>query len=173
MKPAHPSFRHLIFLTAAIVVCLSAGGSAQQPALGENFPGVQKVLSPEQYEAAGLNKLSPEERAKLDDYLRGYVTGATQRVAEKAAAHAVDTAVKERKVEPPQLIETSIVGRVDGWKPDKIFILANGQHWKVIDHGNRYFPPLDNPAVFLVKEGFFGYKMAIAGGGVVRVARLQ
>ena len=174
MKSVCPFFRHLTLLTAAaLVLCLAAGGSAQQPALGENFPGVQKVLTPEQYAAAGLNKLSPEERTKLDDYLRGYVTGATQRVAEQAASHAVDRAVKERKVEPPQLIETSIVGRVDGWKPDKVFILANGQHWKVTDDENRYFPPMDNPAVFLVKDGILGYKMAIAGGGVVRVRRLQ
>ena len=159
-------------MAAAVVLGLAAGGSAQQPALGENFPGVQKVLTPEQYAEAGLNKLSPEERAKLDDYLRGYVTGATQRVAEQASAHAVDTAVKQHKVEPPLLIETSIVGRVDGWKTDKVFILSNGQHWKVVDNGSRYFTPLDNPSVFIVRDTF-GYKMAVAGGGLVRVKRLQ
>ena len=174
MKPARPSLRYLILLTAAaVVLCLAAGGSAQEPVLGENFPGVKKVLTPEQYSAAGLDKLSPEERAKLDDYLRGYVTGATQRVAAKAESHAVDRAVKEHKVEAPVLIESSIVGTVDGWKTDKIFILANGQHWKVTDHDTRYFAPLVNPPVFLVKEGILGYKMAIAGGGVVRVKRLQ
>ena len=174
MKPARFSLRHLIILTAAAgVLSLAAAGSAQEPVLGENFPGVRKVLTPEQYAAAGLDKLSPEERAKLDDYLRGYVTGTTQRVAQQAASHAVDRAVKERKVEPPQLVETSIVGRVDGWKPDKVFILANGEHWKVTDDEKRYFTPLDNPAVFLVKDGLLGYKMAIAGGGVVRVRRLQ
>ena len=174
MKPAHSFSRPLILLTAAaIVLGLAAGGSAQQPAaLGENFPGVQKVLTPEQYAEAGLNKLSPEERAKLDDYLRGYVTGATQRVAEQASARAVDTAVKQHKVEAPLLIETAIVGRVDGWKADKVFILSNGQHWKVVDNGSRYFAPLDNPSVFIVRDSF-GYKMAVAGGGLVRVKRLQ
>jgi hypothetical protein len=51
--------------------------------------------------------------------------------------------------------------------------MENGQHWKVTENGNRYFAPLDNPSVFIVKEGILGYKMAVAGGGVVRVRRLQ
>ena len=133
MKSVRPSLRHLTILTAAaLVLCLAAGGSAQQAPLGENFPGVKKVLTPEQYAAAGLDKLSPEERAKLDDYLRGYVTGATQRVAEQAASHAVDTAVKQHKVEAPLLIESKIPGRISGWKSDQVFVLENGQRWKVV-----------------------------------------
>ncbi len=173
MKFAQYSSRFPALLAvAALVLCLAGGGSAQQPALGENFPGVKKVLSPEQYAAAGLDKLTPEERAKLDDYLRGYVTGATQRVAEQAASRAVDSAVKEHRVEPPQLIESKIVGKVNGWKSERIFVLENGQHWKVVENGDRYFAPVDNPDVFIVRDGF-GYKMAIAGGGTVRVRRLE
>ena len=173
MKSAPHSLRFLTFLTvAAFVLCLAVGGSAQQAPLGENFPGVKKVLTSEQYAEAGLNKLSAEERAKLDDYLRGYVNSTTQRVAEQAASRAVDTAVKERRVEPPQLIESKIVGKVNGWKVDKIFILENGQHWKVVENGDRYFAAVENPDVFIVRDSF-GYKMAIAGGGTVRVKRLQ
>jgi hypothetical protein len=139
---------------------------------GEKFPGVKQALTPEQYAATGLDKLSPDERAKLDEYLRGYFSGATEKVAKQAAATAVDEAVKKHKVEPPQLIESKIVGTVDGWKNGTIFVLENGQHWKSNDTEHRYFPPLTNPDVFIVKD-FFGYKMAIAGGGVCRVLRTK
>ena len=170
---------------SSLVACLTLGvvlltstavTKAQQPPEGDSFPGVQKALSSEQYSASGLSKLSPAERANLDNYLRGYFSGATQKVVEKATqvaeAKAVDRAVKEHKVEPPQLIDSRIVGRVSGWRSDRVFVLENGQHWKVVDNSNRSFGPVDNPEVFIVRD-FLGYKMAIAGGGTARVKRLQ
>ncbi len=138
---------------------------------------MKKALTAQQYAAAGLDKLSAEERAKLDEYLRGYFTGATQQVVqravEKASAQAVDQAVKEHRAEPPQLIESHIIGSVDGWRSGQIFVLENGQHWKVTDNEHHYFAPVVNPDVFIVRADIFGYKMAIAGGGTVRVIRTK
>ena len=122
-----------------------------------------------------MDKLSPAERANLDNYLRGYFNGAKERVAQKATevatAKAVDRAVKERKAEPPTLIETHIIGTITGWKSDQIITMENGQRWKVIDNSDRHFAPLQNPDVFIVRDTF-GYKMAIAGGGTARVRRM-
>ena len=166
------------FAGLAIVFLFAATpAKAQQTAAekAEDFPGVQKALTPEQFSASGVSKLSPEERQKLDEYLRGYFTGATERVVqkavEKAKVVAVDQAVKEHKAEPPQLIESRIVGTVNGWKSGKIFVLENGQHWKVTDE-DRYFRAVQDPDVFIVRDAF-SYKMAIAGGGTARVVRLQ
>ena len=177
MKLALPSSLVLLFMLGLAV---SPGiVTAQEPApSAENFPGVKKALTPEQYAATGLDKLTPQERANLDNYLKGYFTGATQQVVQQAVAkaetRAVDQAVKEHKVEPPTLIESKIVGTVDGWSSNgTVFILENGQHWKTVDNEHRYFAPLTNPDVFIVKESLLGYKMAIAGGGTVRVRRLQ
>jgi len=96
-----------------------------------------------------------------------------QKAVAQASAQAVDRAVKEHKVEPPQLIESKIIGSVDGWSSNgTVFVLENGQHWKTTDNERRYFAPMMNPDVFIVKDSF-SYKMAIAGGGTVRVKRLQ
>ena len=180
--PAHPRVRFGFVALALIIsvwVIMSSSARAQDPAneKAEDFPGVKKALTPEQYAATGLDKLSPEERAKLDSYLKGYFTGATQQVVQqavaKASSQAVDQAVKQHKVEPPQLIESKIVGTVSGWSDrGTTFVLENGQHWKTTDNEHRYFTPVVNPDVFIVKD-FFGYKMAIAGGGAVRVQRIQ
>lgn len=75
-------------------------GSVAPLAQGQNsdFPGVQKAMSPETYDAAGLGKLSPEERARLDEFIRAYVT----KSSEKAATAAVDSAAKENKASAPE-----------------------------------------------------------------------
>ena len=164
------------FLLALGLIVGPGPARAQEPAAnGENFPGVAKALSPEQYAATGLDKLTPEERAKLDTYLKGYFSGATQAVVQKAVAQAssqaVDQAVKEHKVQPPELIQSRILGSVNGWKSGKIFVLENGQHWKVTEE-DRHFPAVVDPEVFIVRD-FMSYKMAIAGGGVTRVTRIR
>ena len=172
------SFTHLGLAGLALALILTGpAAKAQQTAAekAEDFPGVKKALTPEQFAESGMSKLSPEERQKLDDYLRGYFTGATQRVVEKAVEKArvvaVDQAVKEHKVQPPELIQSRIVGSVNGWKSGKVFVLENGQHWKVTDE-DRYFRAVQDPDVFIVRD-LFSYKMAIAGGGVARVVRTQ
>jgi hypothetical protein len=160
-------------LISVLVFALEPAARAQdQAASGDKFPGVKQVLTPEQYAAAGLSKLSPDEVAKLDESLRGYFNGATEKAATQAASKAVDEAVKTHKVQPPVLIESKIVGTVAGWKQDTVFVLENGQHWKTTEIERRYFTPLTNPDVFIVKD-MFGYKMAIAGGGVTRVRRIN
>ncbi len=173
-----PSVRLGLAGLVAVFLLMGASVQAQQTAAekAEDFPGVRKALTPEQFAAAGMAKLSPEERQKLDDYLRGYFTGATQRVVEKAVEKAkvaaVDEAVKERKVRPPELIQSRIAGTVSGWKSGKIFVLENGQHWKISESGDRYFPGVTDPEVFIVRD-LLSYKMAIAGGGVARVTRVR
>lgn len=142
---------------------------AQTP-VGEGFPGVKKALNPADYQAAGLDKLSPEQQARLDAALRGYFSGATQKVAEQAASQAVDRAVKEKRVEAPTLIESRIVGTVNGWGLRTVFLLDNGQRWTPVDKTKHSFPPLESPQVYIVRD-VFGYKMAIFGGTVVRVRR--
>ncbi len=143
---------------------------AQAPA-GEDFPGVKGVLTPQQFSAAGLDKLSPEERAKLDGALRDYFSGATRRVADQAASQAVSQAVKEKRVQPPTLIESRLVGTFSGWKETTVFILENGEHWKVTDGSSGHYAPVANPPVLVVRD-VFGFKMAISGGGIMRVRKL-
>lgn len=138
---------------------------------GESFPGVKKALTPAQFSAAGMGKLSPDEQAKLDEFLKGYFTGASQRVAEQAASQAVDRAVKEKKVQPAVFIESHLVGTFKGWGPRTVFVLENGQRWKPIGDEKASFAPVETPQVFILRDTF-GYKMAILGGSTLRVRRL-
>src|SRR5437016_4039039 len=132
------------------------------------FPGVEKAMTPEQYEAAGLSKLDAAERAKLDEFIRNYVAVSN----EKIATTAVDKAVKENKVSAPQVIQSRIVGPFSGYTGRTVFTLENGQRWAQSQFDNAYFPKIDSPPVVIVKSGF-GYRMHIAGGGAIRVSKIK
>ena len=51
-----------------IVTCVAPVFAARE----EMSAGVQEVMSPGEFKAAGLNKLSPEELQKLNAWLQGY-----------------------------------------------------------------------------------------------------
>jgi hypothetical protein len=150
-----------LFLAAPILL------SAAEP---ENaaFPGVQKAMTPEQYEAAGISKLEPAERAKLDDFIRNYVAVSN----EKVATTAIDKAIKENKVSAPEVIQSRIVGPFTGYTGRTVFTLENGQRWAQSQFDSAYFPKIDSPPVVIVKAGL-GYRMYIAGGGAIRVSKVR
>ena len=149
---------------------LGSGFAALKAAQPENpeFPGVQKAMTPADYDAAGLQKLEPAERAKLDEFIRNYVAVSN----EKVATTAVDKAVKENKVSAPEVIQSRIVGPFTGYNGRSIFTLENGQRWVQTQRDSAYFPKIDSPPVVIVKAGF-GYRMHIAGGGAIRVSLIR
>jgi hypothetical protein len=134
---------------------------------------LEKAMGPETYERAGIRKLSSDERAALSEFVRTYVAGKQKDAAAVAAAEAVDRAVKERKVQPPQVIETNIVGTFKGYGPRTFFQLANGEVWKPTNDYVETYPPVENPKVVIYRNDLFGYKMVIQGGGTVRVKRVR
>lgn len=156
-----------IYLLVCALLCILAPLKAAEPE-STPFPGVQKAMSSEEYEAAGLQKLEPAERAKLDEFIRNYVAVSN----EKVATSAVDKAVKENKVSAPEVIESRIVGPFTGYTGRTIFTLENGQRWAQSQRDSAYFPKIDSPTVIIYKKGF-GYRMYIAGGGTIRVSLIR
>jgi hypothetical protein len=155
---------------SAVLLGLSAGFvllKAAQPTNPE-FPGVKSEMSPADYEAAGLQKLDATERAKLDEFIRNYVA----RSNEKVATETVDKAVREHKVQAPVVIQSRIVGPFTGYTGRTTFTLENGQRWAQSQRDSAYFPKIDSPPVLIMKSGF-GYRMFIAGGGSIRVSKVQ
>ena len=154
---------------AAFVLVLGIGFrlEAAEPENPE-FPGLEKAMTPGDYEAAGLQKLDPAEREKLDAFIRNYVAVSNERVA----TTAVDKAVKENKVSAPEVIQSRIVGPFTGYNGRTRFKLENGQTWVQGQRDSAYFPKIDSPPVIIVK-GAFGYRMYIAGGGNIRVSLIR
>ena len=120
---------------------------------------IKEMMSPEEFKAAGLNKLSSEELEKLNAWLQGY-RETTEKVTEKKT---------EKKVAASQSFfhHDPIVSRVDGsfagLKGRTVIKLEDGTVWKQANIDDHAGPcPIEHPGAAVVWTGL-GYKMRIQG----------
>nr|WP_314547708.1 hypothetical protein [uncultured Massilia sp.] len=59
-----------------------------------------------------------------------------------------------RRPEGPKLIESAVVGRLEGWGPNTRFTLANGQVWRVSDGSSGMLDPVTDPKVRITRNVF-------------------
>ena len=134
------------------------------------FSGLEKTMDAETYEKAGLGKLSSEERAALDHFVRDYMAA-----KQKAAADidsAVERVIKERKLRGPELIKTKMVGSFKGYGPKTFFRLENGELWRPTNDYVVAHSAIESPNVVIYRDPF-GYKMFVEGAGTIRVKRVR
>jgi hypothetical protein len=75
--------------------------------------------------------------------------------AAASAASAQDFGMEMKKqAEGPRSIESTVVGRFDGWTPATRIRLANGQVWRIIDGSEAVLAPANNPKVKIVRNMF-------------------
>jgi hypothetical protein len=150
--------RSILCLVIGALFILGSAGPTQ--AAQEVLTGsIQEMMSPEEFKAAGLNKLSSEQLEKLNAWLQGY-REATEKVTEKKT---------EKKVASQQSFfhHDPIVSRVDGsfagLKGHTLVKLEDGTLWKQANLDDHAGPsPIDHPGAAVVWTGL-GYKMRIQG----------
>jgi hypothetical protein len=122
------------------------------PAVAADSPDVRALMSPEEFEAAGLGKLSPAEIEALNRWVLRYT-------AKDAPVLRVQSEVVREEIRKVDAegFRTQIVGAFRGWDGDTIFHLANGQTWKQRLPG-RFVYRADSPEVEL-RKNMLGYWM--------------
>ena len=120
---------------------------------------IKEMMSPEEFKAAGLNKLSSEQLEKLNAWLQGY-RETTEKVTEKKTEKRVAASQSFFHHDP-------IVSRVDGsfagLKGHTVIKLEDGTVWKQANLDDHAGPsPIDHPGAAVVWAGL-GYKMRIQG----------
>ena len=128
-----------------------------------------EMMSPEEFKAAGLDKLSPEELKNLDAVLKGQrravETKAAQKATEKARVEAKVEAEKVAKAKPRSItrVESRVDGTITRLTGRSIIRLEDGSQWKQADPEDR-FPAqvVERPSAMVFRTGF-GWKMRIAG----------
>src|SRR4029077_2048822 len=137
------SFRdHLIqcLVRAACVIfgCANPAGAAREETSGS----IQQIMTPEEFKAAGLNKLSPDELQKLDAWLQGYRQVTEQTAEKKATAKA--SAESHAKLD---LLVSRVDGAFNGLTGRTLIRLEDGTVWKQANADDRYRPKVtDHPA---------------------------
>ena len=116
---------------------------------------IKEMMSPEEFKAAGLNKLSADEMQRLDAWLQGYRQVTEQAAEKKATARASRTKM--------DLIVSRVDGTFNGLTGRTIIRLEDGTVWKQANADDRYRARVtDHPAAAVI-HGVFGYKMRLEG----------
>jgi len=116
---------------------------------------IKEVMSPEEFKAAGLNKLSADELQKLDAWLQGYRQVTEQAAEKKATARASRTKM--------DLIVSRVDGQFNGLTGRTIIRLEDGTVWKQANAEDRHRAKVTDHPAAAVMHGVFGYKMQIEG----------
>jgi len=116
---------------------------------------IKEVMSPEEFKAAGLNKLSADELQKLDAWLQGYRQVTEQAAEKKATARASRTKM--------DLIVSRVDGQFNGLTGRTIIRLEDGTVWKQANAEDRHRAKVTDHPAAAVMHGVFGYKMQVEG----------
>lgn len=139
--------------------------TASAPADDAAFPGIEKLMTAEEYKASGLDKLTTQERKALDAWLMKFTATEAQVLLE--------TNEEVQVVQADHVISANIRPPFDGWDGKTVFYLDNGQVWRQRLDGRMAYSG-DDTAVE-IKKNFLGfYKMRhIASDRSVGVSRIK
>jgi len=152
--PRNYPIQYLILGVCVSLGCLQPARAAREKMSDD----IQQIMTPEEFKAAGLNKLSPDELAKLNAWLQGYRQTTEQAAEKKATARAAK--VERTKMD---LLVSRVDGTFDGLTGRTLIRLEDGTVWKQANADDRYRSKnTDHPAAAVI-HGVFGYKMQIEG----------
>ncbi len=162
-------------LIVSLLLCCALSVLASA-AFAQQFSSVEERMSSEQFKAAGLDKLSPEELARLNAFVRKEVDNKTaQARASGSQADPANFGFHQDFRGSNGNLDTHIAGKFKGWSGNTKFVLSNGQVWQQIDSAAQMGGVnLDSPAV-TISSGFMGSWMLQVEGynGKVRVKRIK
>ncbi len=143
-----------------LLLALTSVGSTA----ADDFPGVKSLMTKQQFQEAGLEKLSKKEIIELNKWLTSYTANEAPQLVQ---------ASKSVRQAQQATIASQIDGEFKGWTGNTVFRLKNGQIWRQ-RIGGRYWHKAQNPAVEIEKNvmGFYQMKV-VATGKTVGVSRVR
>lgn len=168
----------LLFLSAGLAPVLAPG-----PAFGadEGFSSLEEQMTGQDFKAAGLDKLTPQELEALNGWIRrrslatlDAPTAGAAAIAEGSSPADTRGLKGEKEEEDRTPISSRIVGRFSGWDGQTVFKLENGMIWAQADKDKFYTKEVENPSV-VIEPGMFGtWRLSIEGyNSNCRVERIQ
>src|ERR1700704_2355771 len=125
---------------------------------------LQDSMTAEQFKAAGLDKLSPEELKALNASLQG-----SRRESEKKAVEKATAEIKKKVGTESRAKMDEILSRVDGdfagITGHTVIKLEDGTKWKQVNVDEHYRARGTYRPPVKVWHGAFGYRMRIVGTG--------
>lgn len=140
-----------LLASAAVLLSLASPALAQRVVEGD----LQQQMSPAEFKAAGLDKLSPAELTALNGWLQGKVAAVAADTREQVREQAREEGRREVIVKnrgffdfgSNEPITSTLQGEFRGFGKARKFVLANGQEWEQVDDTVLSGVRKTNPAV--------------------------
>jgi hypothetical protein len=125
---------------------------------------IERQMTPEEFKAAGLDKLSAQELANLNTWLGRTIDTATTQAAVAAKKKVEDDNRGFFNFGSSEPVVAHIVGEFRGFEKGRQYTLDNGQVWRQTDTASLAGVRLDDPEV-RIKPGVVGnaWYMVIKG----------
>jgi len=170
--------KNLLFFILALSISGLAISAGSFSTLEERMSGVE-------FKETGLDKLTGEELAALNEWLRRHSVATLENASASGNATARsnedtrgfdDLPDDDRNGKNPELINAHIVGTITGWdRKGTLFKLDNGMVWQQSEKDTYYTrQPMKNPEV-TIERGFMGiWRLSLVGSDeTVRVKRIE
>ena len=154
-----------MLLRFQITLCLTMLFAIHAGAADKAFPGIDKLMSSEEFAAAGLDQLSPEEMKALNAWLLRYTAGESEILR-------VDNE-EVREAQKDFEIVSRISGEFSGWNGETVFRLENGQVWRQRLQGRYFYSGPPQPEVRITRNYLGFYKITVVETGKSVGVKLQ
>lgn len=131
--------RSLLPLALVAAIALPSVALAKDP--------IEREMTPEEFRAAGLDKLSPDELAALNAWLGRKIDRETAVAAEQAKERVEEENRGFFHFGKSEPIVATLQGEFRGFRKGREYTLDNGQVWRQTDEATLAGVRLDNPAV--------------------------
>lgn len=153
----------------------------------EAFSTLEERMSGKEFTETGLGKLTDEELAALNEWIRNHSVATLENAVTHTAVAGSTTADAKTDLRGFEnrpkngdeglndTIYSTIVGSFSGWTGNStIFTLANGMVWKQVENETFNVKATEN-AEITIKKGFMGgWRLSMVGyNKTVRVKRIQ
>ncbi len=168
-----------------ILLALLATLFAQTVLAQTSFSSLEEQMTGKDFEAAGLEKLTPDELAALNAWIRSRSLatldapkpGSGAVYTGSAATQSGDTRgfeTEQARNADRSTITSRIVGTFTGWDGQTVFTLENGMIWEQADKDKFYVKAVENPVVTIEPGAFRTWKLSVEGyASDCRVERIQ
>ena len=149
----------------------------------EGFSTLEERMSSKEFQATGLGKLTSQELAALNEWLRDHSVATLENVTAGSSGRTNNIAggdMRGFKNQPEddsrgKVISGHIAGTFDGWAgKGTLFTLTNGMIWQQDEKDSFYIEPVEDPAIIIEKSMMGKWHLSMVGQkSKVKVVRIQ
>ena len=153
-------------LCVSLLLAMSVASAAE-------FSSLEERMSEQEFRDAGLERLSPEELAALNQWLRTKGALATKSSTDDVGFKSGGGLLGDNG-DATAIEGVRIKGPFSGWDPGQVIELNNGQAWRVDDDRGFSVPATNDPLVTIEPAMLGSWLMRVEGyNRTARVTRVR